>query len=202
MKYFVVVSLLGWLSLLSWGNLCIYAADNNILEATDNRLQGTDATRETTDHRPSTTYKDIARVCPETFAATGECPSEICHVSCVDQVKDGSCAELLCRPLPCEEITAESCPLDVCQILQGCDNQPVCYSQPEFIAATCGDLAYTGQEVACCEGLMRRCGMEFIDGTCDMSGRHSVYSVGICVPCGNGVCNQFENKCNCPEDCK
>ena len=24
----------------------------------------------------------------------------------------------------------------------------------------------------------------------------------ICAPCGNGVCDKNENKCNCPEDCK
>ena len=24
----------------------------------------------------------------------------------------------------------------------------------------------------------------------------------VCLPCGNGVCNEHENWCNCPEDCK
>jgi hypothetical protein len=27
--------------------------------------------------------------------------------------------------------------------------------------------------------------------------------VGICVPCGNGICEkELENNCNCPSDCK
>jgi hypothetical protein len=24
----------------------------------------------------------------------------------------------------------------------------------------------------------------------------------VCVPCGNGVCDQDESPCNCPQDCK
>lgn len=67
--------------------------------------------------------------------------------------------------------------------------------------ADCGDVAYAGQDVACCEGLVRRCGIEFLDGTCDMEGQDSVYNLPICIPCGDGLCGQFENRCNCPEDC-
>ena len=68
--------------------------------------------------------------------------------------------------------------------------------------AKCGDLAYAGQDVDCCPGLVRRCGVEFFDGSCDMEGKNSIYSLPICVPCGDGVCGNFENRCNCPEDCK
>ncbi len=37
------------------------------------------------------------------------------------------------------------------------------------------------------------------DGNCGLPlmGRSS----GICSNCGNGVCEEWENKCNCPEDC-
>ena len=42
----------------------------------------------------------------------------------------------------------------------------------------------------------------FFDGSCDLVGKSSVYAVPICIPCGNGICNQFETHCNCPEDCK
>ena len=50
----------------------------------------------------------------------------------------------------------------------------------------------------CCEGLVGRGVAEVRpDGTC---ARRTGW--GICLPCGNGVCDPSENRCNCPEDCK
>jgi len=51
----------------------------------------------------------------------------------------------------------------------------------------------------CCLGLKSINSVSTIksDGTCAMI----VGSFGICKPCGNGVCDSGENKCNCPEDC-
>lgn len=49
----------------------------------------------------------------------------------------------------------------------------------------------------CCEGLVDReaievCGKGIAGGY-----------IYVCVACGDGECqNNFENKCNCPEDCK
>lgn len=47
----------------------------------------------------------------------------------------------------------------------------------------------------CCKGLSlissRDCSSEFILG-----------SGMICSDCGNGICESWENKCNCKEDCK
>lgn len=36
------------------------------------------------------------------------------------------------------------------------------------------------------------------DGTCPTG---IPYGGGICSDCGNGNCEKWENKCNCPEDC-
>jgi hypothetical protein len=35
-----------------------------------------------------------------------------------------------------------------------------------------------------------------------MQGKNTAYHLPICIPCGDGVCTNFENHCNCPEDCK
>ncbi len=51
----------------------------------------------------------------------------------------------------------------------------------------------------CCEGLIgRNPSTPIRDGICD----EIAGSFGICIPCGNGVCDEeLENICNCPEDC-
>lgn len=53
----------------------------------------------------------------------------------------------------------------------------------------------------CCEGLSSitpSTATRILNGVCD----YAAGSFGICAPCGNGVCDKdYENKCNCPEDC-
>jgi hypothetical protein len=54
----------------------------------------------------------------------------------------------------------------------------------------------------CCAGLKKSPALEPGDGgTCVASGGASL-SVAVCLPCGNGVCDKDENRCNCPSDCK
>ena len=57
----------------------------------------------------------------------------------------------------------------------------------------------TIRDIDCCDGLKKapliyekeneECGVALPCGS-------------ICIPCGNGICDRRENKCNCPEDCK
>jgi len=58
----------------------------------------------------------------------------------------------------------------------------------------------------CCSGLT-----EWASGTdirevkgdwCLDSGKVADLDIGICLNCGNGVCEDIENLCNCPEDCE
>jgi len=51
----------------------------------------------------------------------------------------------------------------------------------------------------CCEGLT-----EIGHATIDASGtcQWKVGAWSICAPCGNGICDNIENKCACPEDCE
>lgn len=138
--------------------------------------------------------------CVKTFAQAQTCPSEQCDYGCFTPTDDG--CQMACLPKPCWSIAPSYCPSDRCQLMVSCENSAVCFpKQPKLPAGSCGDIGYNGQDVPCCKGLIKRCGLEFFDGTCDMAGRRSVYAVPVCVPCGNGICNQFEQSCNCPEDC-
>ncbi len=139
--------------------------------------------------------------CYQYYQETETCPKEQCNLGCLGGIIYEDC-EIGCEPKPCFEIPLEHCPTSVCQIQEGCEGVDVCFPQNDYAPPRCGDLAYSGSDVECCPGYVKRCGIEFFDGTCDMAGRDSIYGVPICLPCGNGICNQFENACNCPEDCR
>ncbi|MGE0267741.1 MAG: hypothetical protein AB7S78_04715 [Candidatus Omnitrophota bacterium] len=138
--------------------------------------------------------------CQVYFEKTGKCPEEVCDVGCLEGIIYEGC-KMGCVPKPCFEIESQYCPEDTCQVVQGCEGKDVCFPRNEVSPPKCGGLAYSGGDVECCSGLVKRCGVEFFDGSCDLVGKYSMYTIPICIPCGNGVCNQFENSCNCPEDC-
>lgn len=145
--------------------------------------------------------ENIAQFCESIYSKTKECPDNLCKLECISGITADACKNV-CYPKECSEINVKSCPLDSCQILKGCSGENVCYHKLINEAFGCGNISYAGQKVECCAGLVKRCGEKFLDGTCDMIGANTLYSVPICIPCGNGFCNQFEDSCNCPEDCK
>lgn len=144
---------------------------------------------------------DFLAFCAEKYLKAGECPAAICHIQCLEGTKGEDCLQV-CLPKKCPDIAVKECPKEFCAVMTNCSDEKICHYQMKGEPARCGDLAYAGQDVSCCEGMTRRCGVEFFDGTCDMEGRNSMYSLPICIPCGDGVCGNFENRCNCPEDCK
>ncbi len=80
-------------------------------------------------------------------------------------------------------------------IVCGCVKQVEEVKEPEL----CRDetVECTTGGLPCCEGLVSvPYGMEQ-DGECLFE-----YCGDICRPCGNGVCDEGENRCNCPEDCE
>ncbi|HNV24082.1 MAG TPA: hypothetical protein PKH98_04255, partial [Candidatus Omnitrophota bacterium] len=143
--------------------------------------------------------QDFKNYCKNYYAEHQECPEDICLLAC----RSGHYRDCFfeCIPKECYMIDVEHCPLVYCQILKGCEKQNVCYQKIDEKQFDCGGLAYAGQDLKCCPGLVKRCGIEFFDGSCDIEGKFSSQSVPICLPCGDGVCHQFENRCNCPEDC-
>jgi len=138
--------------------------------------------------------------CKNQFFDNGSCPDNICSLTCAEFSEEGKCLAKECYGKVCFEISLKNCPKEFCDILIGCSGEKVCYSLPAYESDDCGKLAYTGGN-KCCEGFIKKCGVEYLDKTCEMSPINSSYSVAMCLPCGNGVCNQFENRCNCPEDC-
>ncbi|MBF0522610.1 MAG: DUF2180 family protein [Candidatus Omnitrophica bacterium] len=141
---------------------------------------------------PSFVFPDtnFSKYCSDAYEKDQQCPSDVCRLK-----PEG------CVPKPCYAIDVASCPKDYCDILKGCSGKKVCYDKIDDSLLMCGGLAYEGQTLECCEGFVKRCGIEFYDGSCDMEGKNTSESVAACIPCGNGICNQFENRCNCPEDC-
>ena len=136
------------------------------------------------------------------YAQNGQCPEQTCKLGCEWKNGQESCQQV-CKPKPCAEIRLDDCPLDRCQTLASCEGgKDTCFDKENQAPPQCGPLAYTGQDIDCCPGLIRRCGVEFFDRTCDMVGKNSIYAIPICLPCGDGICGQFENRCNCPEDCR
>jgi len=145
--------------------------------------------------------RDFEKECRETYIKSGDCPKEMCRLKCWNGKEQKGCQQI-CLPTPCPEIPAEECPKEYCTVMTDCAERKICHFPMRGEKAKCGDQAYSGQDVPCCEGFVKRCGVEFFDGSCDMEGRNSVYNLPICIPCGDGICGNFENRCNCPEDCR
>jgi len=144
--------------------------------------------------------KDLTAYCQQQQAASGQCPESICRLLGNPQGTEESPPQE-CLAKECPQIIPDDCPEDYCSLMEDCSGQKICHYRMPGDPADCGDAAYAGQDVPCCSGLVRRCGIEFLDGTCDMEGKDSVYNLPICIPCGDGICSNFENRCNCPEDC-
>ena len=147
------------------------------------------------------TKENLIDFCRNSIIESSTCPEDVCFFGCLGGINFNGC-QLACQPKSCLDISASKCPLDTCQVMKGCEEgKKVCFPKTTAPPSPCGGLGYDGQDVECCEGFIKRCGVEFFDKTCDMVGKNSIYSIPICIPCGNGICNQFENHCNCPEDC-
>ena len=145
--------------------------------------------------------KDLNKLCLESYQRDAVCPKDFCRLFCLEGEGAEQCT-LSCEPRTCLELTIDHCPEDACQILDGCgENNKRCYPKMQEEPPVCGGLAYSGK-LDCCAGFVKRCGIEFFDGSCDREAEFSLEGVPMCIPCGNGICNQFENKCNCPEDCQ
>lgn len=145
--------------------------------------------------------QEFLEYCYNTYIKTKECPT-LCQLQCADETTGKECQTYWCLPRKCTELSAAECPPTYCSLMTNCSQEKICHYQMEGEKPECGDEAYAGQDVSCCPGLVRRCGYEFADGTCDMEGKNDpVYSLPICVSCGDGLCGQFESYCNCPEDC-
>ncbi len=56
---------------------------------------------------------------------------------------------------------------------------------------------HRGVAVVCCEGLVEIWNVFPVDHLC----MHLIGAFALCSDCGDGICDEWENSCNCPEDC-
>lgn len=54
----------------------------------------------------------------------------------------------------------------------------------------------TSTRAGCCPGLKQVPVYDYVDGECSF-----MTDVSVCVDCPNGICEEGENICNCPDDC-
>jgi hypothetical protein len=150
-----------------------------------------------TDASPEATSSS-ADIC--TGRIEDSCPSDLCQFDCCDDGRGGPECAVCCKPKECQMIDVAHCPLDRCQLMTDCGGRTVCYYRSSEPPPACGSVSYYGQEVACCGGLVKRCGA-MINGVCrpDTGGYDGLPQ---CLACGDGTCDPiWENPCNCPEDC-
>ncbi len=140
--------------------------------------------------------------CRSAYQQNKICPSDTCLLQCADGTQTPEC-NLSCTPRECVTFSQESCPKQFCALVVDCSVQNNCVAKtpPEQIPE-CTTLGNHPQEAECCKGLIKRCGFDYLDGKCNMQGKNTPYKFPVCIPCGDGVCTNFENHCNCPEDCK
>ncbi|AGC49042.1 hypothetical protein MYSTI_07770 [Myxococcus stipitatus DSM 14675] len=102
----------------------------------------------------------------------------------------------------CEGLSVERCGKypKSCEVGIYCDGVRFCRSQSEHPSQEpCAGEGVQGASVACCPGLVARCGVPLASETC--SPQTEDESEPVCLRCGDGVCGPLEQACNCPEDC-
>lgn len=98
-----------------------------------------------------------------------------------------------------------------------CSNDFDCLSQMKCENSTCVDVGCVGEggtipgaispdyrkhmATECCEGLEQITYYNYYDKNCSLVPIAGA-PAGVCSKCGNGICESWETKCTCPEDCK
>jgi|GEM_PF-3843819 len=105
---------------------------------------------------------------------------------------------------PRPDVWCEGLPLERCGAFpQHCREAAYC-DGTRFCSAWSGEEACaqegsTAGPMACCSGLLPRCGVVSKEGTCDS--QFGTAARPVCLRCGDGVCDEGETRCDCPEDC-
>lgn len=116
-----------------------------------------------------------------------------------------------CDRNSCAYIPVEDCPAERCQVIPDCTGEPRCWRLPEPSLPCASPGASRDQ--GCCVGLTERCGSPKSDSIffypeaeaneChERRGAFLDFDIPLCLPCGDGTCEDNENHCNCPEDCE
>jgi len=122
----------------------------------------------------------------------GECCEGLTEIGDIHYDEDKTCEEIFM--IVGYGSICSDCGNDICEEWE---NRCNCAEDCEI---TCRDEEYecTIFDIPCC-GDLKEVALAFPDedGQCIAASCGS-----ICLPCGNGVCDEDENECNCPEDCE
>jgi len=150
---------------------------------------------------------EIDSDCPEDYVCYNSqlCSNLLEGVVCNAQTGDLKCHKLCeadsdcSKDMPyCEEIgfiSGDAIGLNNICVVSDCAEEGEQFSK-----------VYVGEyPESCCEGLIEWDSgfdtREVVNGECVETGMVSGWPVGTCLNCGNSVCEDIENVCNCPEDC-
>ena len=90
--------------------------------------------------------------------------------------------------------------ITIISVMSGCAQKDI---PPELICINEPGASYFQGNEQCCEGLKGATYSSLPDGTCVLPKDDMTSGAGVCIPCGNNICEKefSENECNCPEDC-
>ncbi len=145
-----------------------------------------------------------------------DCQSGVCNLMKAD---NGVCAAEPCIPgertttnhFFCNiekewqqsKLPGDSCTYDYECFRQSCFMNPSC-ELADIPAVTCTDNVCVSEfQLNECEqqGMKKILQKDQFNADCFESLAQRVLPT-VCAPCGNGICDDVESRCNCPEDCK
>ena len=95
---------------------------------------------------------------------------------------------------------ASATPTKSANLSPSANTQSGCAKENEKVSSV-----YQEYAPICCSGLTdNHSGMDTrisVADKCYQTGLASGYPVGTCINCGDNVCSEYENPCNCPQDC-
>ena len=93
-----------------------------------------------------------------------------------------------------------------CPLQMKCENRICvevgCLKESESLPRAINPKDINHIATKCCAGLKGITASKFYDADCNVQMFPLGGSTSICSNCGNGICESWENECNCPEDCE
>ena len=169
---------------------------------------------------PCNCEKDCPLSLSGACCTAADCPQPKCGPCCVVQCVDYQCSEPIwlddcCWNGECEEgETPENCPEDCppicadnfdCPYKMKCSDGGCvdvgCVDKGGLLPGALSPQSLEHMATECCESLTQISYAGNYDENCAFVALEGGPG-GACTECGNGLCEEQETKCNCPEDCQ
>lgn len=126
----------------------------------------------------------------ESCGKDSDCESGVCN--CIKQDSK------VCEPVNC---TPGDVATDCAGIVVKRCSQDASWAGVENGEQTCKDNPACDLNKPCAGGLIRALRKDQYGKDCQESMAQMILPT-VCIPCGNGICDDNESQCNCPEDCE